>query len=112
MKKKINKHEFEEAINNLDLSFEAKKTFSSQLRLRNESMVFSYIIYAMGILSLFGYFGALAHFHDQEFGVERIIPFWVGIIFISYARSRMNTIKLQRATVELIMKNKESEPAA
>jgi hypothetical protein len=110
MKKKIKKHEFEEAINNLDLSFDAKKSFASHLRLRNESFIFSYLIYAIGILFFFGYFGLLTKLQGEEFGIRMIIPFWMGILFISYARSRMNTIKLQRATVELIMGKTKSEP--
>ncbi|MCF7848698.1 MAG: hypothetical protein K9M45_07610 [Kiritimatiellales bacterium] len=108
MKKKTNKYELEEAINNLDVSFESKKAFAFQLRLRNESMGFSYVVQAIGIIFLIGYFGSMSQLHYREFGIHMIIPFWMGIFFIIYARSRINTIKLQRATVELILRNKGS----
>ena len=114
MKKKINKREFEEAVNDLDLSLDAKKTFLSQLRLRHESFIFGYIFYALGVLSILGYFRLMYVMREQEFGADIFVLFWVGVFFIAFARFRMNTIKLHRATVELIMEtktaNKSSDP--
>lgn len=109
MKKKIDKRELEEAINNLDLSLEAKKSFASQLRLRNESFICSYIVYAMGILYIVLGFGTDIHRARDKMISDHTLLFCMGIFLIVFAQNRIKTMKLHRATVELIMKNKGSE---
>ncbi|MCF7848116.1 MAG: hypothetical protein K9M45_04635 [Kiritimatiellales bacterium] len=111
MNKKIPKAELEEALNSLEISEESKKAFASSLKSRNESLLLSRIAQILGSLMILSYFTSASHYQElkeQETHVFIIlIPLYVGIFFLMHGTSRIQSIKLQRATVELIMKNKK-----
>jgi len=110
MNKKIPKAELEEALNSLEISDESKKTFASSLKSRNESLLFGQAAQVLGILMILGYFISVFTYEKSEEGTNVfliLIQFIIGVFFLSYGRSRIQSIKLQRASVELIMKNKK-----
>jgi hypothetical protein len=110
MNKKIPKAELEEALNYLEISEESKKIFSVSLKSRNEPLIFGRLSQAIGTLSILGYFMTMFQQYD-DFPIRlMMIQLYGGVLFLAYGGSRIRSIKLQRASVELIMKNKNSEP--
>jgi len=71
--------------------------------------VFRYILYAAGALLLIKYFSMLVLVVRYDVDMLKVMP-GMGILLLSgmfvtgYAGSRIREIKLQKATIEIIMK--------
>ena len=72
-------------------------------------MFFSKLVLALGLIEIMAYFIML---HEGDPRDERIIIFLIGILFLYIGWSRMRSIRLQRATVELIMEEKKANNRA
>lgn len=110
-KMKYTNQQLEDALNSIDASDKTKRILEKDLRWKNESTWWGYLILLIGILTFLLNFLTFINPEQQtpEDRTTRQMLFWFGLFMITAGRFRIHRVRIRKSVIELMMKYSESD---